>query len=79
MTRFKVSFDGIMDYVEELERENHQLKAKIAKTNIQAVRRFITAYPHASDDEIMAVTGLTKIQVVDCQKAIVDGYVIAGF
>ena len=79
MTRFKVSFDGIMDYVEELERENHRLKAEIAKASIQAVRRFITAYPHASDDEIMAVTGLTKTQVVDCQKAITDGYIIAGF
>lgn len=78
MTRFNVDFDGVMDRLEELERENHRLKAALAKANIQAVRRFITAYPQASDDEIMAVTGLTKMQVVDCQKAITDGYIIAS-
>ena len=31
MTRFKVSFDGIMDALEELERENHRLRAMIAE------------------------------------------------
>lgn len=30
MTRFKVSFDGIMDWLEELERESHRLRAENA-------------------------------------------------
>lgn len=30
MTRFKVSFDGVMDWLEELERENHRLQAENA-------------------------------------------------
>lgn len=51
----------------------------VTKADIQAVGRFITAYPQASDDEIMAETGLTRMQVVDCQKAITDGYIIASF
>lgn len=29
MTRFKVDFDGVMDRLEELERENHRLRAEV--------------------------------------------------
>jgi len=50
----------------------------VTKADIEAVRRFITAYPQADDDAIMAETGLTRMQVVDCQKAITDGYIIAS-
>jgi len=30
MTRFNVSFDGVMDRLEELEKENHRLRAEVS-------------------------------------------------
>ena len=42
--RFKVSFDGIMDRLEELERENHRLRAENA-----AMRPIVAAIVAAQD------------------------------
>jgi len=46
MTRFNVSFDGIMDRLEELEKENHRLRAREAEwdSKEQALQKSIAEH-----------------------------------
>jgi len=56
MTRFKVSFDGVMDRLEELERENHRQRAVIAEqqAEIAAMRPIVEAVADIENSDASA-------------------------